>query len=167
MEIDTIYRHLSGYDMELEKVDDFVVFVKQLEGTGSPFAIYKKTTGIDVGEEAIAKELRNPKVIVGFGGPKTYPFISDPDEQIKGAIAIIGRTLVYSERGIPLHQMRDAYTWAYSEINYFIKGTYFDVVNAFANKGYPIFRSPDLRDYLKKFRFTLGDQISFQDVLRN
>lgn len=163
--IETIYRYMSGFDMEPEPVVDFVAFVENLTAQGRSFAVLQKTTGTGVGCEAIKQELQHPKPLIGYGGENTFPFISDPDEKIPGVFAMLDRKLIYSPRGIPLHQMRDSYTWAYALVQYYIDGDVIDVVCSFIDTDYDLLLSNNLVDYRRGYRFDTVGRISLKDIL--
>lgn len=163
--IETIYRYMAGLDMEPKPVVDFVAFVENLTAQGWPFAVLQKTTGIEVGEEAIEQELQTPKPLIGYGGTDTFPFISDPDEKILGAFAILDRQLIYSRRGVPLHQMRDSYTWAFAPVSYYINRDVTKVVYSFIVAGYDLLLSNNLVDYRREYRFDIVGRISLKDIL--
>lgn len=165
MGLENIYRHLSGFDLEPEPVESFVSFVERLTDEGRAYAIMQKTTGDAVNEEAIWQEARARRPIIGYGGRETFPFISDPDQKIRGTFAIIDRSLVYSPRGIPLHEMRDSYTWGYSNPKYYVQGEFMDAVQAFLDNGYPLFRSNDIVDYRWEYEFTITGSTTLEEIV--
>jgi hypothetical protein len=166
MGIEIMYKHPPGQDLEITPVDDFVSFVEGLEAKKEHFVIFKKTTGTAVDERAIMQEGRNWKPLIGYGGRRTVPFISDPEEEFRGALAIADGKLVYSEKGIPLHKMRDSYTWGAANERYYVDGGFLDIVDTFVDRGYHIFYSPDLRDYRKDYPFTTAEQITLKDIVK-
>lgn len=158
-----VYRHLLGLDLEEVPIPDFVTFIEQLTDQRKPFAVLQKNRKT-YAEEELFELVRKPKPLIGYGGKNTFPFISDPDQNIKGAFGIVDETLIYAPRAVPLHDMRDAYTWSYSNPQYYCEATVIDIVNAFIMKGYPLLRSNDLLDYRKEYRFTIEGPTSLSEI---
>lgn len=165
MGLEKVYRHLSGVDLEPELIESFVSFVEGLTDEGRAYAIMQKTTGDAVDEEAILQEARAPRPIIGYGGEETFPFISDPDQNIKGAFALIDRSLVYSSRGIPLHQMRDSFTWGFSNPKYYVQGTFMDAIHAFLDSGYQLLQSNDIVDYRWEYKFKIAGKTTLDAII--
>ena len=131
-----------------------------LDGNKLPFVVYHKphqTSFHDI------QYRRDQRAMVGYGGERTFPFISDPTEHFSGAVGIFDGKLIYSLRGCPLHLMRDSYTYAAQSLyyhNFFIDGDFLSVVANFNEAGYPIHFSPNMVDYQRKLTFEIHKEIS-------
>ena len=147
MDTTEIYRHSCGYDFELDHIGHFVAFIEWLTKNKFPFAVYQKTTGFQTDSVALSQDLRANRPLIGYGGKYTFPFISDPDDIIQGAFGIINKNLIYSPNACPLHHMRDSYTWAFSEPQYYTLGNFIEVVSSFIDVGYGLLQSPNMIDY--------------------
>jgi len=127
------------------------------------FAVHQKTTGTEVNERALLTEQRLNRPLIGYGGERTFPLISDPSEQIEGGVGIIDGKLVYSKRAIPLQHMRDSYLWGYSLVLYYVIFDFIDVIKEFIERGYKLFLSSDLLTFEKSCPFTIVGEIILTD----
>ncbi len=167
MSLERIYKHQISHDLELENVKSFVTFIEKLTGEEMPFAVLQKTTGTDVGPRVIAHEYRNGRrPIIAYGGKETFPLLSDPDEIIPGALAILDRQLIYSPTANPVRLMKDQYIWRNSLTQYYTLGTFNDIVKTFVDQGYPILSSLDLVDYHRENPFTINGTLALEDIFK-
>jgi hypothetical protein len=139
--------------------------VERLTRQKSPFVFYT------INQELPPKDMFSidfeEKAIIGYGGESTVPFISDPAESIRGAVAIVNHQLVYGPGAIPLQNMRDKYTYGFSQRDriYYTDWTLLGVLDQFLQNGYQLFISDDLLDYQDTFRFTIGKEITLPDLV--
>ena len=153
-------REISPKTIKFEVVthprQPLVALVENLIGSGLPFVIHAITDQQLENLSAplnIDNDIRAP--IIGSGVSYRYfPFISDPQEQMSGKVAVLGDTkrLIYTPKGARLHQMRDSFIWAYSLSDrtfYTPQITPIEVVGLFIKEGYQLYRSPDMVDFAK------------------
>lgn len=156
---------MAGLDTEVVTIPNFIEFVIGLEAVGEQFAIYETMLHAQTANPPLPTVRQLDRPIIGFGGTQTYPFISDPDNYVPGALALLTDKLVYGPNAVPLHHMRDSYTWNYASEKYSFSGTFIDVVKFFEAK-YPIVISNDLTDYRRDCAFTIGKQITFTEFMQ-
>ncbi len=106
------------------------------------------------------------RAIIGYGGKKTFPFISDPTDKIAGAVGIKDRKLVYSIRGCALHTMRDKYTYDFGpdDRKFYTDWDFFGILKEFLSAGYELALSSDMRDYRLEYPLTIVSGITLEDI---
>lgn len=143
-----LYR--PGIEGGFERMGDYhiVPLVEHHMREGGKLAVYQKTTGNRLDGVAFESEQREKLPLIGYDSMHTHiPFISDPSGKVKGAIGIKEKRLIYSARAIPLHEMRDGYTWRYVPFmnEFYVEGEFAGIVREFLDAGYTLFLSDNMR----------------------
>jgi hypothetical protein len=164
--INVIYKRMFTDEFESKQVGDLVPYIEGLIAKKLEFALYHKATGSETNRDAVLQEIREPRPLIGYGGPETNPFISDPYDKIPGAFAIIDncKQLIYSPKAISLHKMMDAYTWAYGGVHFYTTSKFSTVVKAFVGNGYNIQLSENMRDFRKDNHFTIKGSTTLKEI---
>ncbi len=133
--------------------------VRRILAKAHPFVMYPYDKRTDFASSDYKIERR---AIMGYGGESTFPVISDPTEEYRGAVGIFDDKLVYSTVGIPLHEYRDSYRYAGQcglDHTFFINAGFVWVVQQFTDQGLPIYLSTDMLDFDRHHPFSIGEQI--------
>lgn len=141
-----------GIEGGFERVEDcrIVSLVEHHMREGRKLAVYQKTAGDRLDGVAFESEQRKKLPLIGYDGVHTHvPFISDPSGKVKGAIGIKEKRLIYSARAIPLHEMRDGYTWGYATFmnEFYVEGKFAGIVREFLDAGYALVLSDNMIGY--------------------
>jgi len=140
-----LYRPVLSGGFEWMRDENVVALIEQHLHEGKKLAVYQKTTGANLGEEAYDMDRRKNLPLVGYQGQPSMPFISDPFGKIRGAIGIKERKLIYSASGILLHEMRDAYRWGYALDRVYVRSTFRGIIREFLDAGYTLCLSDNMR----------------------
>lgn len=163
-----MYKHVPAIGFERQPIANLVPFIEGFIEKGRGFAVFQKTTGEDLSWEAVKTELREPRPLIGYGGAKTYPILSDPDQKVPGAFAIDQKRLIYSATISPLHNMRDAYTWSYgAAANFYTNASFATFLMEFESNGYEILGSDNLRSNIRGIPLNITGTVQLKDLLDN
>ena len=152
----TIYKATPYFAFELLDERSIVNLVESLcKRPAGSFSVLEKTTGERIDEAAL--EAEQPSIdhkwrpLIGWGGERSYPMVSDPSKVVLGGFLILLDTkqLIYKPRAVSLGDMRDAYTWAYSPYQYYVPVTAGQIIQAFLARGYKPMRNDEPGDYMR------------------
>ena len=86
--------------------------------------------------------------LVGYYKKESVLYISDPEEKIRGGVQVIKNKLVYSERGLPLHGIRDSVIFGLED-EFYTTRNFLQVLEEFVEKEYELFSFPGILPHFK------------------
>lgn len=79
-----------------------------------------------------------------YGGWVTYPYLHDPDQNIKGGIAIVNNELIYDKMAHSPYNFRDSYLWNGIPFEHYVCLDFKSLVSRFIDYNFPFFESDNL-----------------------
>ena len=125
--------------------DGVVGIIQDAVERNMPFAMYRRTVnGTDF--EDLLQMKKDSKYLAGHTASRglnmTFPMISDPEKEFRGAICVVDDILYYGPKAIAIHDQRDAYRFTGDD--FFYDGKFRDIVDEFLAAGYSLRRLDDL-----------------------